>query len=165
MQSTVWFTDLSARPGNSLLDKTGALLRAAGIRERIRPGSLTAVKLHFGEPGNVSFVRPVFLRKVVEEIAAAGGRPFLTDTNTLYVGGRSNAVDHLSTAVRNGFAWAVVGAPVIVADGLRGESVVPVPVAGRIFREVSIGAEIANADALVADVVKSTPQSDLLTKA
>jgi uncharacterized Fe-S center protein len=150
MQATVWFTDLSARPGNSLLDKTGALLRAAGIRERIGPGDLTAVKLHFGEPGNTSFVRPVFLRKVVEEVAAAGGRPFLTDTNTLYVGGRSNAVDHLSTAIRNGFAYAVVGAPVVIADGLRGESLVPVPVAGRIFREVSIGAEIVNADALVA---------------
>ena len=40
MQSTVWFTDLSARPGNSLLDKTGALLRAAGIRERIGPVAL-----------------------------------------------------------------------------------------------------------------------------
>jgi hypothetical protein len=150
MQATVWFTDLSARPGNSLLDKTGALLRAAGIRERIGPGDLTAVKLHFGEPGNTSFVRPVFLRKVVEEVAAAGGRPFLTDTNTLYVGGRSNAVDHLSTAIRNGFAYSVVGAPVVIADGLRGESLVPVPVAGRIFREVSIGAEIVNADALVA---------------
>ena len=70
MPSTVWFTDLSARPGNSLLDKTGALLRAAGIRERIGRGALTAVKLHFGEKGNTAFIRPIFVRKVVEEIAA-----------------------------------------------------------------------------------------------
>jgi len=150
MQASVWFTDLSARPGNSLLDKTAALLRAAGIRERIGPGDLTAVKLHFGERGNASFVRPIYLRVVVEEVSAAGGKPFLTDTNTLYLGGRSNAVDHLSTAIRNGFAWAVVGAPLVIADGLRGESVAPVPVGGRILREVSIGAEIANADAMVA---------------
>lgn len=150
MRPTVWFTDLSTRVGNSLIDKTGALLRAAGIRGRIGRGSLTAVKLHFGEKGNAAFVRPVFVRKVVEEIAAAGGRPFLTDTNTLYVGTRSNAVDHLNTAITNGFAWAVAGAPLVVADGLRGESAVRVPVAGRIFREVTIGAEIANADAMVA---------------
>src|SRR5512134_3495664 len=133
MQSTVWFTDLSTSPGNSLLDKTGRLLRAAGLRAKIGPGALTAVKLHFGEPGNVSFVRPVFVRKVVEEIVAAGGRPFLTDTNTLYVGGRSNAADHLRTAVRNGFAFPVVDAPIVIADGLRGESVVKVPIAGRLL--------------------------------
>jgi uncharacterized Fe-S center protein len=150
MPSTVWFADLSAAPGRSLIDKTGELLRAAGLRGRIGPGDLTAVKLHFGEKGNVSFVRPVFVRKVVEEIAAAGGKPFLTDTNTLYVGGRSNSVDHLRTAIANGFAFAVVGAPLIIADGIRGESSVSVPVEGKIFPEVAIGAEIVNADAIVA---------------
>lgn len=149
MQSTVWFTDLSAPPGTSLLDKAGRLLRSAGLPDRIDSGDLTAVKLHFGERGNTAFVRPIYLRKVVEEIAAAGGKPFLTDTNTLYVGGRCNAVDHLRTAVTNGFAFSVVDAPVVIADGLRGESAVKVPVDGRIFREVSVGAEIVNADALV----------------
>jgi uncharacterized protein len=149
MTSTVWFTDLSSRPGNSLLDKTGALLQAAGMREHVSRGDLTAVKLHFGERGNTAFLRPIYLRKVVEEIAAAGGKPFLTDTNTLYVGGRTNAVDHLTTAVTNGFAYAVAGAPIVIADGLRGESAVRVPVRGRLFREVSIGAEIARADAMV----------------
>jgi len=149
MQSTVWFTDLSARPGKSLLDKTGNLLRAAGLSETIGPGDLTAVKLHFGEKGNTAFLRPIFVRKVVEEITAAGGKPFLTDTNTLYLGGRSNAVDHLRTAITNGFAYAVADAPIVIADGLRGESAVPVPVEGRIFREVSIGAGIVNADAMV----------------
>ena len=150
MQSTVWHTDLCAPPGRSLIDKTGELLRAAGISGRIGPGDLTAVKLHFGERGNVSFVRPVFVRKIVEEITAAGGRAFLTDTNTLYVGGRSNSVDHLRTAIANGFAFAVVGAPLLIADGIRGESSVRVPVEGRIYPEVAIGADIVNADAIVA---------------
>jgi uncharacterized Fe-S center protein len=150
MESTVWHCDLSSSPGKSLLDKTGALLRAAGLAGKVRPGDLTAVKLHFGERGNTSYVRPVFLRKVVEEIAAAGGRPFLTDTNTLYTGGRTNAVDHLRTAISHGFAIAVVDAPLVIADGLRGESAVKVPVDGKIYSEVSIGAEIVNADALVA---------------
>jgi len=150
MQSTVWFTDLSCRPGTSLPDKVARLARAAGLGAAVKKGSLTAVKLHFGEKGNTAFVRPVFVRRLVEEIAACGGKPFLTDTNTLYVGGRSNAPDHLRTAVANGFAFAVVDAPLVIADGLRGESAVRVPVPGRLFREVSIGAEIARADALVA---------------
>jgi len=107
------------------------------------------VEVHFGETGNVSFVRPVFVRKIVEEISGAGGRPFVTDTNTLYVGGRSNAVDHVRTAVANGFAFSVLGAPLLIADGLRGESSVRVPVRGTIFSEVAIGADIVNADALV----------------
>ncbi len=150
MPSTVYFTDLSSSPGNGLVEKTGRLLREAGLAKVTGPGLLTAVKLHFGEPGNAAFVRPVFLRRIVEEIAAAGGKPFLTDTNTLYVGGRCNAADHIRSAVRNGFAFAVVDAPIVIADGLRGESVVRVPIAGRLYKEVSIGAEIANADALVA---------------
>jgi uncharacterized Fe-S center protein len=107
------------------------------------------VKLHFGERGNASFVRPIFLRTVVEEVEAAGGKPFLTDTNTLYVGTRSNAVDHLATAIRNGFAYAVAGAPLVIADGLRGDCAVVVPVGGTILREVAIGAGIAHADAMV----------------
>src|SRR5512138_391913 len=133
MQSTVWFTDLSSRPGKSLIDKTGRILRAAGLSGKVAKGDLTAVKLHFGEKGNAAFVRPVFVRRVVEEIAAAGGKPFLTDTNTLYVGSRCNAADHLRTAVENGFAIAVVGAPLVIADGLRGESAVTVPVQGRML--------------------------------
>jgi len=149
MPSRVWFTDLSARPGRSLLDKTTDLLQAAGLGERIAAGALTAVKLHFGEKGNTAFLRPIYLRRIVEEISDVGGKPFLTDTNTLYVGGRSNAVDHLSTAIANGFAYAVAGAPIVIADGLRGESAVLVPVNGQECREVSIGAEIAHADAMV----------------
>jgi uncharacterized Fe-S center protein len=149
MQSTVWHADLSAGPGRSLLDKTANLLQAAGISRKIGKGALTAVKLHFGETGNTSFVRPVFVRRVVEEIAKAGGNPFLTDTNTLYVGGRSNAADHLRTAVANGFAFPVANAPIVIADGLRGESAVKVAIDGRIYKEVSVGAEIVNADAMV----------------
>src|SRR3989304_2056076 len=108
MQATVCSAALAAPPGRSLIDKTGELLRAAGLSGRIGPGDLTAVKLHFGERGNVSFVRPGFVRKIVAEIMAGGGKPFLTDTNPLYLGGRSNSVDHLRTAVANGFAFAVV---------------------------------------------------------
>lgn len=149
MASTVWFTDFSAKPGNGLLDKTAALLKKGGLPDKVGRKSLTAIKLHFGERGNTSFVRPVFLRTIAEAVTAAGGKPFLTDTNTLYVGSRSNTVDHLRCAIANGFAFAVVDAPLVIADGLRGEYAVKVPIEGKIFREVSIGGEIARADSMV----------------
>jgi uncharacterized Fe-S center protein len=150
MSATVWFTDLSARPGEGLLDKTGKLLDAAGIASVVKKRALVAVKLHFGEPGNTSFVRPVFIQRIVEKVKEAGGKPFLADTNTLYLGRRSNTVDHLRSAIRNGFAYSVVEAPVVIADGLRGEYSIPVPIEGEIFREVEIGGEIVHADALLA---------------
>jgi len=140
---------MSAKHGTGLLDKTSALIRAAGLAEILREGALTAVKLHFGEKGNTAFIRPIYLRKIVEEITSLKAKPFLTDTNTLYVGSRSNAVDHLQTAIANGFAHSVVGAPIVIADGLRGESLVRVPVGGRICQEVAIGEEISRADAMV----------------
>ena len=148
--SLVWLTDMSSRPGASLLDKTSSLIRAAGLDKIIQENALTAVKLHFGEKGNTAFIRPIYLRKIIEEITALGAKPFLTDTNTLYVGSRSNAVDHLQTAIANGFAYSVVGAPIIIADGLRGESFVRVQVGGKECSEVAIGAEIARAEALVS---------------
>ena len=149
MSATVWFTDFSARHGFGLLEKTAALLDKAGLAAKIGKKSLTAVKLHFGEKGNTSFVRPVFLRTIVERIVAHGGKPFLTDTNTLYVGSRANSVDHLRCAITNGFAFSVVDAPLVIADGLRGEYAVKVPIDGKIYKEVAIGGEIVHAESMV----------------
>ncbi len=148
-EADVYFSDLRSTPRRSLLDKLGDLLDRAGLGSRIRRGDLVAIKLHFGERGNTSFIRPVYVRRVVEAVKALGARPFLTDANTLYVGSRSDAVSHLETAIQNGFGYAGVGAPVIIADGLRGSTGIRVPVEGRHYREVSIAAEIAHADALI----------------
>ncbi len=150
MKPTVFLADLRTTPRRNLLDKIGDLLDATGVKERFRKGHLVAVKLHFGEKGNASYVRPVFVRRAIDSIAATGARPFLTDTNTLYVGTRGNSVDHLRTAIENGFDYAVAGAPLIIADGLRGEAGVPIRVNGRHLEEVSIAREIASADGLVA---------------
>jgi uncharacterized Fe-S center protein len=133
----------------NIFDKIGKLLQRCGLRERIVPGDLVAVKLHFGEKGNHAFVRPVFVRKVVEEIKGRRGNPFLTDSSTLYPGARKEAVSALTCAIENGFAYAVVGAPLIMSDGLRGHTAVDVSVQGEFFRTVQIGAEIVEADALV----------------
>lgn len=147
--STVYFTDLRTRPKRNLLDKVDELLRRTKIDRKIKKNDLVAIKLHFGEQGNCAFLRPVFFRTIVEKVKALGARPFLTDTNTLYTGSRSNSVTHITTAIQNGFDYSVVGCPIIIADGVRGSSGVKVPVAGEVLNEVSIAKEIVDADALI----------------
>jgi uncharacterized Fe-S center protein len=125
------------------------LLERAGLKDAVAGDDLVAVKLHFGERGNTGFVQPVFLREVVARVKAAGGKPFLTDANTLYRGERANAVDHLACAIHNGFGFATVEAPVVIADGLDGRDGVDIPVAGRHFDSVRIGSAAVHADAMV----------------
>lgn len=149
MKSRVYFADLRAKPGSSVVGKVGHLLEALDLGSRVKERALVAVKVHFGEAGNTAYVRPVFLRKVVDIIKQAGGRPFLTDANTLYVGSRSESVGHLTTAICNGFCYAVVGAPLIIADGLRGGNEAAVTVNLKRFKKVYIGSEIVCANAIV----------------
>ncbi len=150
MNSTVWFIDLRTTYNENFLVKIGRLLDSAGLSKIVKKKDLVAVKLHFGELGNTAFIRPVFLRKIVQHIKAIGGEPFLTDTNTLYSGTRCHAPGHIKTAVQNGFAFSVVDAPIVIADGLRGRSETKVSVNQKNFKQVYIGSEIAHADALVS---------------
>ena len=146
---TVWFTDLRTSSRRNLLGKLGELLGLLSLGERFSKGSLVAIKLHFGERGNMSYLSPVFVRHVVDKVKETGARPFLTDTNTLYVASRTNSVSHIETAIAHGFDYSVAGAPVIIADGLRGESRADIKVAGGALDRVHIAAEIADADAMV----------------
>jgi len=150
MNSKVYFIDMRATVKENFIAKIGRLLDAAGIADIIGERDLTAVKLHFGEQGNAAFIRPVYLRQVVQTIKQAGGIPFLTDANTLYAGTRSDSPHHLITAIRNGFAYAVVEAPLIIADGLRGKNETAVPINQKRFESVYIGTDIVEADALVS---------------
>jgi uncharacterized Fe-S center protein len=150
MKSTVYFTDMRTSQKENLFAKIGKLMQQCGLSDRIADGDLAAVKVHFGEKGNHTFIRPIFLRRVVDEIKACGGKPFLTDSSTLYPGQRKEAVSALSCAIENGFAYATVGAPLIMCDGLRGHTAVDVEIDGKLFSSVSIAAEIIEADALVA---------------
>lgn len=121
-----------------------------GLAQRQKPGGLTAIKIHFGEKGNTAYVRPVYARLFVDAIRAAGGKPFLTDANTLYVGTRSDAAGHLTTATENGFAYSVVGAPLVIADGLKGNSARAVKIDTPECDEAYIGEAVVEADALVS---------------
>jgi len=149
MKSSVFFSDLKVESGKTLLDKLDILLDRADLKAKIREKDLVAIKLHFGEKGNTAFVRPIFLRRVVDRVKQFNGKPFLTDTNTLYTGTRSEAVSHLTTAFENGFTGSVVNAPILIADGLRGNNATRVRINKPIFKTVSIAREICMADALI----------------
>lgn len=150
MASSVFFANMRCEKGSSLLDKVDRLFMRARFDQLIAPDDLVAIKIHFGEKGNTEFIRPQFARRIVDRIKHYRGRPFLTDANTLYVGSRANAVDHLVTAVENGFDYAVVGAPVIIADGLLGKDYVTVAINKKRFAEVRISSALYHADAMIA---------------
>jgi uncharacterized Fe-S center protein len=148
--SRVLFAPMRSPMKKSLVLRAGDLLDRAGLPDAIAEGDLVAVKLHFGERGNTGFVQPIHVREVVARIKAAGGKPFLTDANTLYRGARGNSVDHLTCAIQNGFAYATVEAPLVIADGLDGREACDVPIAGgKHFESVRIGSAAVHADAMV----------------
>jgi len=147
--SKVYFADMRAGHKENLFDKITKLLALTGLSQHVAEGDLTAVKIHFGEKGNHAFIRPIFARRVVEEIKKLGARPFLTDSSTLYPGERKEAVSALTCAIENGFGYACVGAPLIISDGLRGVTETEVAVEGELLDKVFIGTEIVEADSLV----------------
>jgi len=150
MTSSVYFAGAAIGSGRkNTLDKINDLFAAAGLAACIREGDLTAVKLHFGEWGNDTYINPVWVREVVDRISAAGGNPFLTDTATLYSGARHNAVDHLKTAIRHGFGFEVTGAPIVIADGLTSGNWRKVGIAGERFDQVKIAGDILDAGSMI----------------
>lgn len=149
MSSKVYFSSARTSYGNNLTDKLKLLFEQCGAPSTIKSGDLTAIKMHWGEAGNLAYAPPPMIRAIVECIRKAGGNPFLTDANTLYRGSRGNAVDNLRTAIENGFSFATVGAPVIIADGLRGDDYVRVEVNGDHFKRVKIASGIHYAQSMI----------------
>jgi uncharacterized Fe-S center protein len=150
MSSKVYFTDLRANPSNNLLKKLESLITRTGIDTIDFDTKITAVKIHFGEPGNLSYIRPNFAATVVRYLRDKGARPFLTDTNTLYHGRRSNAVDHIWAAFENGFNPMAVDCPVIIADGLRGNDQVEMPLNLEYCKTAKIGKAVMDADIIIS---------------
>ncbi len=147
--SEVYFSSLKNPNEVTPLNKITRLLKRCGIQSIFNPGELVAVKLHFGELGNTAFLRPVYLRPVIEILKELKTKPFLTDTNTLYIGMRANSVDHLHNAMLNGFNYSTLQVPVIIADGLRGENTIRYPVDLPVLKELQLAADILNADGMV----------------
>ncbi len=149
MTSTVFMTDLRADSKRSVPSQVADLFDRLKPQDVFGRRDLVALKIHFGEEGNTGYVRPQYVRKVVERLQQIRTKPFLTDTNSLYVGTRTEAYSHLGTAFANGFTREITGAPVLIADGLRGNNCVQVPLNGLHVKNACIAADIHNADGMV----------------
>lgn len=149
--SNVYFTDLRVKNGDNLLTKLQRLIKTAGIGNIDFSDKYVAIKMHFGEPGNLAFLRPNYAKAVADIVKELGGKPFLTDCNTLYVGGRKNALDHLDSANLNGFNPTTTGCQIIIADGLKGTDETLVPVEGGTYiKEAKIGRAVMDADVFIS---------------
>lgn len=151
-KSKVYYTDFhTVAFGDGRPVKLQKLIKKAGIGDMDLDGKFVAIKMHFGEYGNVSFLRPNYARAVVDVVKELGGKPFLTDCNTMYPGSRKNALEHLECAWLNGFTPYTVGCPVIIADGLKGTDDIAVPVnGGEYLKEARIGHAIMDADVFIS---------------
>ena len=149
MSQQVYFTDMRTGHRENLFVKLERLLDIAGLDDIVKGGDLTALKVHFGEKGGHAYIRPTFLRRIADRARALGGKPFLTDSCTLYPGERKEAASALVCGIENGFDYAVAGAPLVMCDGLRGHSARRIPVSGEVLKEVDIALGILEADALI----------------
>ena len=151
MASKVYFADLRADMHENLQQKLTRLMKTAGMGDIDFQDKFVAIKLHFGEPGNLAFLRPNWARTVADFVKERGGKPFLTDCNTLYVGGRKNALDHMDSAMLNGFNPMTTGCQIIIGDGLKGSDEVEVPVVGGEYvKNAKIGRAVMDADVFIS---------------
>ena len=150
-KSKVYFTDFRAKLGEGLPSKLKRLIKAAGIGDIDMDNKFTAIKMHFGELGNISYLRPNYAKAVADVVKELGGKPFLTDCNTLYPGSRKNALEHLYCAWENGFTPMTVGCPILIGDGLKGTDDIEVPVeGGEYIKKALIGRAVMDADVFIS---------------
>lgn len=150
MTNKVYFVPVSQKDSKAeVIVKLERLLQESGVLDFVKKDETTAIKLHFGEDGNTGFVAPEYLCVIADKVTSLGGTPFLTDTNTLYKGRRTNARDHLELAKEHGFIYKNVHAPIIIADGEFGAAYKEVELNGRFIKKAAIAKAIKDADSIV----------------
>lgn len=150
MKSLVYFIPASRDDGAEIIaQKAEKIFLATGFEERLNLHDYVALKIHFGEKGNTGYIKPIWLKGIIKRVLEKTSRVFFTDTNTLYVGERSNAVNHLRQAAEHGFTYEATGIPVIIADGLLGADDVEIKVNGHHLHSAKIATSIVQADALI----------------
>lgn len=151
-KAKVYFSDFrTVAFGDGLPAKLKKLIKAGNIGQIDMDGKFVAIKLHFGELGNISYLRPNYAKAVADVVKELGGKPFLTDCNTMYPGSRKNALEHLECAWENGFTPLTVGCPILIGDGLKGTDDIAVPVTGGEYvKEAKIGRAIMDADVFIS---------------
>ncbi len=149
MTSQVYFWNLRTSMKMPYDKRIKRLLKRSGVFAPIETKALVAIKVHFGEAGTTGHIAPIRIRPIVDLIVKAGARPFLADTNTLYTGQRYEGVSHALVAAHHGFDPNVLGAPVVIADGIRSQNAREVAIQGRHFETCSIAGDFVDADVLV----------------
>ncbi|MDR2142189.1 MAG: DUF362 domain-containing protein [Deltaproteobacteria bacterium] len=149
--ANVYYTSMRCHLGDSLLNKLDRLMTQAGLETIDFKRKFCAIKIHFGEPGNLAFLRPNFAKTVADRVKSLGGLPFLTDCGTLYVGRRTHALAHLEAAFENGYHPLAAGCHVLIGDGLKGTDDVEVPLPpGLSLKSARIGRAIMDADIVLS---------------
>ncbi|HIS33369.1 MAG TPA: DUF362 domain-containing protein [Candidatus Avirikenella pullistercoris] len=148
--SKVYFTNLRTSPTSNLLDKMERLVKKAGITQIPFADQFVAIKIHFGEPGNLAYLRPNYAARMANLLRSMNAKPFLTDCNTLYSGKRANAVDHLQSAMENGYNPISAQCQVIIADGLKGTDCREIEIDGEYCKAPKIGTALADADIIIS---------------
>ena len=149
--SKVYFTDMRTSFTENLPKKLTRLIDRAGLGTIDFDHKFVAIKIHFGEMGNLAYLRPQYARALAAYIKERGGLPFLTDCNTLYVGSRKNALEHIDTAYLNGYSPFSTGCHILIGDGLKGSDDIEVPVVGGEYcKTARIGRAVMDADIFIS---------------
>jgi uncharacterized Fe-S center protein len=150
MKSKVYFLPASREEDDdSLARKTEEVYLHLGLGEKIEKTSFVGIKIHFGEKGNTGYIKPPWLIRLIDRLRKSKAKIFLTDTNTLYVGNRSNSVDHLRLASDHGFSQDELGIPIIIGDGLIGRDSDEVAIDLSRVKSAKIGSTFLNTDLLL----------------
>ena len=150
-KSKVYFIDLRTKPGDSLITKLQRLCVVGGFNNLDLDGKFVAIKMHFGELGNLAFLRPNYAKAIVDLVKQKNGKPYLTDCNTLYPGSRKNALEHLDCANLNGFNPISTGCQILIGDGLKGTDELEVPIKnGELLKSAYIGRAVMDADVFIS---------------
>lgn len=148
MKKNVYFSSLKTNHFNTPFKIIERLSNAMSYAD-FSPGEHVALKIHFGEFGNLNYIRPQYLLPLIEKLTKLQSRVFLTDTNTLYQGMRTEAVEHIKCAIKNGFGYDAMQVPVIIADGIKGHDYVHVKIDKKHFSQVKIASNIFYADNMI----------------
>jgi len=151
MRSKVFFIKAKISEGERAISaKARRLFKAGGFAKCFEANDFTAVKVHIGEDGNNTYIKAGCIKGLVEELLELKTKPFITDTCTLYVGHRHNAIDHAMLAHKHGFDLNGLEIPFIVSDGLLGTAEVAVRINGEINKEVFVAYDIARCQAILS---------------
>ncbi len=121
------------------------LLDRVVTEENITLEKKIPLKVHFGEAGNITYVKPQNYDGLIDYLQDRDIEALFMETSVLYGGQRYKKELHLKTAEEHGFTRI----PVIIADGDHGEEFTDIEVNLKYFDKCKIGREFSNYDQIM----------------